>query len=171
MLVQHKKLVVTLSFFCFLLASCTLLTRKDESVIEKKILPVYKIGDPYQVSGVWYYPQEDYKYNENGVASWYGIDLHNKETANGEVFDMMALTAAHKTLPMPSIVRVTNLNNGRSLIVRVNDRGPFINYRLIDLSKMSAQLLGFEPKGTIQAHVEILSKESLALKSSYYMLK
>ncbi|HTH18117.1 MAG TPA: septal ring lytic transglycosylase RlpA family protein, partial [Magnetospirillum sp.] len=84
--------------------------------------PTYKVGKPYQVGGVWYYPKEDFDYDETGIASWYGPDFHAKTTANGEVFDQNAVTAAHKTLPMPSVVRVTNLENGRSLIVRVNDR-------------------------------------------------
>jgi rare lipoprotein A len=123
----------------------------------------YKVGKPYQVAGVWYYPAEDWDYDETGIASWYGPDFHAKQTANGEVFDMNAVTAAHKTLPMPSIVRVTNLENGRSLVVRVNDRGPFVNGRIIDLSRRSAQLLGMEGKGTARVRVQILADESRAL--------
>lgn len=126
----------------------------------------YKIGNPYQISGVWYYPKEDYSYNETGVASWYGEDFHNGITANGELYDMHSLTAAHRTLPLPSIVRVTNLQNGRSLVLRVNDRGPFVDdrVRIIDVSMRAAQLLGFKEQGTTQVRVEVLPKESKELK-------
>jgi rare lipoprotein A len=115
------------------------------------------------VGGVWYYPQEDYNYDETGIASWYGPDFHGRHTANGEIFDMNLVTAAHRTLPMPSVVRVINLENGRSLIVRVNDRGPFARGRIIDLSRRSAQLLGFDQKGTARVRVQILAEESRAL--------
>jgi len=127
---------------------------------------VYKIGKPYQVAGVWYYPREDFEYDESGIASWYGPDFHGKLTANGETFDQNTVTAAHKTLPLPSIVRVTNLENGRSLIVRVNDRGPFVNGRIIDLSRKSAQLLGLENKGTARVRVQVMAEESRALASN-----
>jgi len=123
----------------------------------------YKIGKAYQVGGVWYYPQEDFDYDETGIASWYGPDFHAKLTANGEVFDQDAVTAAHKTLQMPSIARVTNLENGRSIIVRVNDRGPFVNGRILDLSRRSAQLLGMEGKGTAKVRVQVLNEESRIL--------
>lgn len=125
----------------------------------------YKIGNPYQVAGVWYYPKEDYSYKEIGVSSWYGQDFHNGITANGELYDMHALTAAHRTLPLPSVVRVTNLQNGRSLVLRVNDRGPFVNNRVIDVSMRAAQLLGFKEQGTTQVQVEILPEESRKLKA------
>ena len=124
----------------------------------------YKIGNPYQVAGVWYYPKEDYTYKEIGVSSWYGPDFHNGITANGELYDMHGLTAAHRTLPLPSIVRVTNLQNGRSLVLRVNDRGPFVNNRVIDVSMRAAQMLGFKDQGTTQVQVEILPEESKKLK-------
>ncbi|MDR3435460.1 septal ring lytic transglycosylase RlpA family protein [Telmatospirillum sp.] len=123
----------------------------------------YKIGKPYQIGGVWYYPAEDYSYEETGIASWYGPDFHGKFTANGEVFDQNDVTAAHRTLPLPSFVRVTNLDNGRSLVVRVNDRGPFAHSRIIDLSRRSAQLLGIEQQGTARVKVEIMAEESKAL--------
>ena len=126
----------------------------------------YKIGNPYQVAGVTYYPKEDYTYREVGVSSWYGADFHNGMTANGEVYDMHSLTAAHRTLPLPSVVRVTNLQNGRSLVLRVNDRGPFVNNRIIDVSMRAAQLLGFKDQGTTQVEVEILPEESRALKEA-----
>lgn len=128
--------------------------------------PVYKIGKPYEVAGVWYYPGADYHYIETGIASWYGPDFHGKYTANGEIFDMNEVTAAHKTLPLPSIVRVTNLENGRALLVRVNDRGPFVNGRIIDLSRRSAQLLGFEAAGTTKIRVEIVADQSRQLAAS-----
>ena len=124
----------------------------------------YKVGNPYQVAGVWYYPKEDYSYKEIGVSSWYGPDFHNGITANGELYDMHALTAAHRTLPLPSIVRVTNLQNGRSVVLRVNDRGPFVNNRVIDVSMRAAQMLGFKDQGTAQVQVEILPEESKKLK-------
>lgn len=124
----------------------------------------YKVGNPYQVGGVWYYPKEDYNYKEIGVSSWYGPDFHNGITANGELYDMHGLTAAHRTLPLPSVVRVTNLQNGRSLVLRVNDRGPFVNDRIIDVSMRAAQLLGFKDQGTTQVQVEVLPEESKALR-------
>ncbi len=120
----------------------------------------YKVGQPYKIDGVWYYPAEDYGYAESGVASWYGEKFHGRSTANGEIYDMNGLTAAHRTLPMPSIVRVTNLENGRSINLRVNDRGPFARGRIIDLSRRAAQLLGFELRGTAKVRVEILEAES-----------
>jgi rare lipoprotein A len=122
---------------------------------------IYKVGQPYQVDGTWYYPAEDLAYDETGIASWYGEAFHAKDTANGEVFDLNALTAAHKTLPMPSIVQVTNLENGRSLQLRVNDRGPFVRGRIIDVSRRAAQLLGFEGKGTAKVRVHVLAPESI----------
>lgn len=126
----------------------------------------YKIGKPYQVGGVWYYPKADYEYDETGIASWYGPGFDGKRTASGEVFDTNGLTAAHKTLPMPSMVRVTNLENGRSIAVRVNDRGPFEAGRVIDLSRRGAQLLGFIDKGTARVRVEIMAEESQVLAAA-----
>lgn len=118
--------------------------------------PGQKVGNPYQVAGVWYYPQVDHEYDETGTASWYGREFHGRPTANGERFDMNKVTAAHPTLPLPSTVRVTNLENGRVLSVRINDRGPFARGRIIDLSRRSAQLLGFEHKGTARVRVQIM---------------
>jgi len=125
---------------------------------------VYKIGTPYQIGGVWYYPSEDLKYDETGIASWYGEDFHGKYTADGEVFDLNNLSAAHRTLPMPSVVQVINLDNGRSLALRVNDRGPFARGRIIDVSRRAAQLLGFEGAGTAKVRVRILVPESIQAK-------
>jgi rare lipoprotein A len=120
----------------------------------------YKVGKPYQISGVWYYPQVDYGYDETGIASWYGPGFHGKKTANGETYDQNALTAAHRTLPMPSLVEVTNLQNGRSLRLTVNDRGPFAHGRIIDVSRRASQLLGFHRRGTARVRVRILPAES-----------
>lgn len=124
----------------------------------------YKVGNPYQIDGVWYTPKEDYSYREEGMASWYGPDFHGKRTANGELYDMHALTAAHRTLPMPCLVRVTNLENHRSAILRVNDRGPFARERILDVSKRAADALGFIGQGTARVRVEILAEESIAMK-------
>lgn len=116
--------------------------------------PHYKVGNPYRVDGKWYYPKEDPHYDETGYASWYGDDFHRKPTANGEIFDKYKLTAAHRTLPLPSIVKVTNLTNGRSIRVRVNDRGPFTETRrIIDLSEAAAETLGFKDKGLVRVRV------------------
>jgi rare lipoprotein A len=121
----------------------------------------YKIGTPYQIGGVWYYPKVDYDYDRTGVASWYGEAFNEKYTANGEVFDLNRLTAAHPTLPLPSVVDVTNLDNGRELKLRVNDRGPYANGRIIDVSRRAAQLLGFESRGTANVRVRIMKEESI----------
>jgi rare lipoprotein A len=125
----------------------------------------YKIGQPYEIDGVWYYPAQDYSYDQTGIASWYGEDFHGKYTANGEIYDLNALTAAHRTLPMPSIVEVTDLENGRSIRLRVNDRGPYARGRIIDVSRRAAQLLGFEGKGTAKVRVRILVPESIQAAS------
>ncbi len=108
---------------------------------------------PYQIKGVWYYPKADPTYDERGIGSWYGEQFHNRHTANGEIFDMDLPSAAHKTLPLPSIVEVTNLDNGRKMKVRVNDRGPFVDDRIIDLSKAAAEQLGYGRAGV--AHVRV----------------
>ena len=124
----------------------------------------YKIGNPYLIDGVSYYPHEDYTYKEEGMASWYGPDFHGGNTSNGEVFDETKFTAAHRTLPMPSLVRVTNLENGVSINVKVNDRGPYARDRIIDLSSAAADVLGIKEKGTAKVRVEILPEESKKLK-------
>ena len=108
---------------------------------------VYRVGKPYQVAGRTYTPEENRSYRNEGLASWYGDDFHGRLTANGEVYDMEAISAAHPTLPMPSYVRVTNLATRKSLIVRVNDRGPYHANREIDLSARAADLLGFRRHG------------------------
>jgi rare lipoprotein A len=123
----------------------------------------YKIGNPYKVGSVWYYPEENFALRETGIASWYGPGFHAATTANGEVFDQNELTAAHRTLQMPSLVRVTNLENGRSVVVRVNDRGPFKHGRIMDVSRRAAELLGFANKGTARVRLDVLEKESRML--------
>lgn len=126
----------------------------------------YKIGIPYDIKGIWYYPKVDYGYVEEGIASWYGATFHGRLTANGAIFDETKVSAAHRTLPLPSVVRVTNLENGRSIRVVVNDRGPFAHSRIIDLSRRAAQLLGYEMKGTALVRVEVLETESRQLAAA-----
>src|SRR5580704_16810115 len=121
----------------------------------------YRVGKPYTVAGRVYVPEEDVNYREEGLASWYGDDFHGRQTANGEVFDMDGLTAAHPTLPMPSYARVTNLSNGKSLIVRVNDRGPYADNRLIDVSHKAAELLDFKGVGVARVRVEYVGRAPL----------
>lgn len=125
--------------------------------------PYYKVGGPYQIKGETYYPHEDYSYDETGIASWYGQDFHGGRTANGDIFNKDELTAAHKTLPLPTLARVTNLDNGKSIVVRINDRGPFSGARLIDVSERAAQLLGFHNQGTAKVRVQVLADESKAI--------
>jgi len=121
----------------------------------------YRIGKPYTVGGRVYVPEEDPDYRAEGIASWYGDDFHGRLTANGEVFDMASLTAAHPTLPIPSYARVTNLGNGKSLVVRVNDRGPYHGNRLIDVSNKAAELLEFKGNGVARVRVEYVGRAPL----------
>jgi rare lipoprotein A len=121
----------------------------------------YRIGKPYTVGGRVYVPEEDPDYRAEGIASWYGDDFHGRLTANGEVFDMGSLTAAHPTLPIPSYARVTNLSNGKSLVVRVNDRGPYHGNRLIDVSNKAAELLEFKGNGVARVRVEYVGRAPL----------
>lgn len=115
-----------------------------------------KIGAPYEIQGRWYVPFAEPNYDEVGIGSWYGPQFHGKASAVGETFDQNALTAAHPTLPIPSLARVTNLENGRSIVVRINDRGPFVDDRLIDLSKKSATVLGYKDNGTAKVRVQYM---------------
>jgi rare lipoprotein A len=121
----------------------------------------YRVGKPYTVAGRVYVPEEDTHYREEGLASWYGDDFHGRLTANGEVFDMASLTAAHPTLPMPCYARVTNLANGKSLIVRVNDRGPYHGDRVMDVSSRAAELLEFKGHGVARVRVEYVGRAPL----------
>ncbi len=120
----------------------------------------YKVGKPYKIAERWYRPKEFGSFSETGIASWYGHRFHSRQTANGEVFNMYAMTAAHRVLPMPSVVRVTNLGNGRSVIVRINDRGPYADERIIDLSLVAAEKAGFRRKGIAKVRVELLPELS-----------
>jgi rare lipoprotein A len=120
--------------------------------------PHYKVGAPYKIAGRWYVPQVDETYDQKGVASWYGDAFHGKLTANGEIFDKGRISAAHKTLPLPTLVEVENLENGRKLVVRVNDRGPFVDDRIIDLSHAAADELGFTTKGLARVRVRYIGE-------------
>ncbi len=115
-----------------------------------------RVGPPYEVNGRWYVPTPEPGYEQVGQGSWYGPNFHGLRTANGEVYDQEALTAAHPTLPLNSLVQVTNLENGREIIVRINDRGPFVGERLIDLTRAGAALLGYERAGHARVHVRYL---------------
>ncbi|MCE2517933.1 MAG: septal ring lytic transglycosylase RlpA family protein [Alphaproteobacteria bacterium] len=160
-----------LSVFALLLTGCSAievavdLAKKSRGSSGTVVAePRYKIGNPYEVKGIWYYPERNLNYDETGIASWYGDEFAGKLTANGEIFDPEVVSAAHKTLPMPSAVRVINLENGRSLVVRINDRGPFVSGRIIDLSREAARLLGFKKQGIARVRVQILAEESLRLE-------
>ncbi len=115
-----------------------------------------KVGRPYQVAGVWYVPSRENNYDETGVASWYGPGFHGRSTSNGERFDENLISAAHTTLPIPSLVEVRNLENGKTIVARLNDRGPFVDDRIIDMSRAAAQELGFERQGTANVRVRYL---------------
>ncbi len=123
--------------------------------------PHHKVGKPYKVKGKWYRPAHDPNYNKVGTASWYGRDFHGRATANGEIYNMNAMTAAHTTLPLPSMVEVTNLENRRRIVVRVNDRGPFASNRIIDMSRAAARRLGFEKNGLAKVRVRYLGPAAL----------
>jgi len=146
--------VVTLTA---LVAACA--STPEESVSVPPNAGVYKIGKPYQIGDTWYYPHEQPDYDETGIASWYGPS--GNRTANGEIYTAADLTAAHRTLPLPVNVRVTDLDNGRSIIVRVNDRGPFAKGRIIDLSARAAELLGYKEKGTARVRVTYIGRADL----------
>ncbi len=120
-----------------------------------------QIGRPYKIKGKWYTPNEDFGYDRTGQASWYGPNFHGRLTANGEIYDQYALTAAHPTFPLPSYARVTNLANGRSVIVRVNDRGPYHEGRIIDLSARASALLNYQHLGIANVRVEYIRQAPL----------
>ena len=131
-----------------------------EASLGERVPGGIKIGRPYQINGRWYYPAYDPSYAKVGVASWYGSQFHGLSTANGEIFDKDEISAAHPTLPLPSLVRVTNLDNGRSMVIRVNDRGPFVDDRLIDLSQAAARELGYEDRGLANVRVEFMGLDN-----------
>ncbi len=126
----------------------------------EKYSGIFKIGNPYKVFGVNYVPQDYEDFEEIGTASWYGDDFHGKLTANGETYNMGSMTAAHPTLPLPSLVKVTNLRNDKSVVVRVNDRGPFSKNRVIDVSEKAATILDFKQHGTTEVKVELLRDDT-----------
>ena len=130
----------------------------------------YKVGKPYKVRGKWYTPKEEPDYDEVGRASWYGPNFHGRKTANGEVFDQHHLSAAHTTFPLPSYARVTNVSNGKSIVVRVNDRGPYSHKRIIDVSKRAAEVLGFKQAGTAEVRVEYVGRAPLEGDDSAQLL-
>ena len=115
-----------------------------------------QVGKPYRVNGAWYVPRIDRNYDVVGRASWYGRPFHGRRTASGQIFNMNAFTAAHRTLPLGTRVRVTNLANGRSVVVIINDRGPFVKGRIIDVSRHAARRLGFQRKGTARVRVRVV---------------
>lgn len=130
----------------------------------------YQVGKPYKIKNKWYYPKEQPGYNKTGMASWYGPNFHGRLTANGEVYDQYALSAAHPTLPLPSYAKVTNLENGNSVIVRINDRGPFSSKRIIDLSAQASKLLGFQKKGLAKVRVRYIGKARMDGRDARYLM-
>jgi rare lipoprotein A len=147
-------------------------TPRTDAPVSPRVIPLgqpvpkgggaYKVGNPYRIDGALYTPAEDPTYNRTGIASFYSEDFHGRKTANGEIFDMWALTAAHPTLPLPSYAYVTNMANGRTLLIRINDRGPYARGRVIDLSRASARLLGFEMQGTAVVRVRYAGRAPLS---------
>ena len=163
-LMNKPILTIKIAFAAMLIVGCTSFSDRRAAEEQGRRVAaggIYKIGTPYEIEGEWYYPQEDATYDNTGIASWYGPKFHGRRTANGEIFDMDLLTAAHPTLPMPVRAKVTNLENGRSVIVRINDRGPFAKDREIDMSRHAADLLGFKEKGTAKVRVQYLGRAPL----------
>jgi rare lipoprotein A len=150
---------------CLVLMHCSSAKYSDRVVAEGEPVPkgggAYRVGNPYSVNGRIYVPSENPAYRAEGIASWYGPDFHGRLTANGEIYDMHAISAAHPTMPLPSYARVTNLDNGRSIIVRVNDRGPYVRNRIIDLSIGTAKALDFYGYGLARVRVEYAGRAPL----------
>jgi rare lipoprotein A len=146
-----------------------LLTLTRCSVRQYPVEGVFRSHQTYYTAGNWYHPQEHYGYSKNGIASWYGPECHGKKKAQGEIYNQYAMTAAHKTLPLPTIVKVTNLENKKSVVVLIDDRGPYKKGRIIDLSASAAKELGMHKKGIAKVHVEALPRESHAF--SVYLKK
>ena len=170
---QHVIRALAIAFALLMMQACSSVElafdlykkQKRDSVESAAVAaPRYKVGKPYKVGGIWYYPERNLTYDETGIGSWYGDEFAGKLTANGEIFDPELVTAAHKTLPMPSVVRVTNLQNGKSLVLRVNDRGPFVAGRIIDLSREAARRIGYKDNGLARVRVQVLAEQSLRLE-------
>ncbi|MEP6357009.1 MAG: septal ring lytic transglycosylase RlpA family protein [Hyphomicrobiales bacterium] len=148
----------------------------SERIVRSALKPVPRgggravVGKPYKINGRWYKPRRQPNYNKTGIASWYGPNFHGRKTANGEIYDQTALSAAHPTLPLPSYVKVTNLSNKRSVIVRVNDRGPFHKSRIIDLSYRTAELLGTRAGGLAKVKVKYVGPARVDGKDEKYLL-
>jgi rare lipoprotein A len=130
----------------------------------------YLVGHPYSVAGHRYYPAEDPSYSAVGMASWYGAAFHGRRTANGEIYDMASLSAAHPTMPLPSYARVTNLSNGYSVVVRVNDRGPYHGGRVMDVSSRVAEVLDFKGAGTAKVKVEYVGRAPMGGSDDSYLM-
>ena len=162
-----KKVLLSAVMGAFL-SACTsngpLFHSWEEYETERSSNAVYKVEEPYEVKGIWYFPAEQTRYSEKGLASWYLPTGDSALTANGEVYDANLLSARHKTLPLPSIVKITNLENGKSVIARVNDRGPMVNDRLVDVSQEAARQLEMPSSGAVFVQVDLLVKESQALR-------
>jgi rare lipoprotein A len=166
---------------CVLLANCAATTQfsakhskySPKVVADGEPVPkgggIYKVGVPYALNGRTYYPSEG-SYRGEGIASWYGPDFHGRLTANGEVYDMDAISAAHPTMPLPSYARVTNLENGKSIVVRVNDRGPYARNRIIDLSIGTAKALEFYGRGLARVRVEYIGKAPMEGSDDHLLL-
>jgi len=148
-------------FLVFIVSGCSSFQSGMQSSKNPFSGGIYKIGDPYTVEGKMFFPKEDFSYREIGIASWYGEKFHKKKTANGEIFNMNLLTGAHRTIQLPSLVKVTNISNKKSVILRINDRGPFAKDRIIDVSKKSAKILGFQKNGTAKVIVEYYGKANV----------
>lgn len=186
---SHASVIAVMSISAAMLAACTSSDTTVRSAVAKKRPTEYfseaeygvkasprvstersrlkrgggreQIGKPYQIRGKWYYPKEISSYSKLGAASWYGDAFHGRLTANGEIYDMTHLTAAHPTMPLPSYARVTNTKNGSSVIVRINDRGPYSNGRIIDLSRRAAEMLDYVHSGTANVKVEYVGRAPL----------
>ena len=143
--------------------------RVSTSLVVRKGGGRRQVGKPYKIKGKWYVPKEEPGYDKRGQASWYGPNFHGRLTANGEVYDQFALSAAHPTFPLPSYARVTNVDNGRSVTVRVNDRGPYHSRRIIDLSAKASELLGYQKKGIGNVRVQWVGHAPLHGRDAKYL--
>lgn len=185
-----------MALLCASVASCTTTSKKTASAPKKRSTEYFaeteygvkasprvhvganvpkgggrsQVGKPYQVKGKWYYPKEDFKYNKVGLASWYGSAFHGRLTANGEVYDQYHISAAHPTFPLPSYARVTNVDNGTSVIVRVNDRGPYHKGRIIDLSDKAAAMLDMKTAGTAKVRVQYVGRARMDGEDMPYLM-